>query len=156
MFIEVCWATYWVYASGSDMRSAISQLQVVCITEEGRILFRVKLQNNQNFVPGFPGVKRCSCREYIKRIRRLILTLSSNRRHKLVRRCSPSSISSPRTFRNSLSPLRGGHLGRMQSSHTVSTGDRHAGWGGRPRSRQDIDPHESAQIGRCSTDRSTN
>ena len=58
MFIEVCWATYWVYASGSDMRGAISQFQVVCITEEGRILFRVTLQNNQNFVPGFPGVSQ--------------------------------------------------------------------------------------------------
>ena len=120
MFIEVCWATYWVYASGSDIRGAISQLQVVCITEEGRILFRGTLQNNQNFVSGFAGVKRCSCRECIKRIRRVILTLSSNRRQKLVRRCSPSSISSPQTCRNSLSPLPLGHLGRMQSSHMVS------------------------------------
>ena len=120
MLIEVCLATYWVYASGSDMRGAISQLQVVYITEEGRMLFRVTLQNNQNFVSGFSGVKRCSCRECIKRIRRVILTLSSNRRQKLVRSCSPSSISGPQTCRNSLSPLRGVHLGRMQSSHMVS------------------------------------
>lgn len=39
MFVEVCLATYWVYASGSDMRGAISQLQVVYITEKSEFRF---------------------------------------------------------------------------------------------------------------------
>ena len=39
MFIEVCWATYWVYASASDIRGAISQLRWCALRKKAGYFF---------------------------------------------------------------------------------------------------------------------
>ena len=39
MFIEVCWATYWVYASASDIRGAISQLRWCALRKKAEYFF---------------------------------------------------------------------------------------------------------------------